>query len=130
MTKTCLKSLHTQMLNVTMFHHLNTNRWDLHINQPRGESCIKHVCCISPMNFYRSDFKHKIYVKIRYLKQAENPRKQPAILTLGQYMCICTPSRTDSKMTIIGGDFFRRMPNLNKPLPVKCIFLTINITDI
>ena len=61
MTKTCLKSLHTQMLNVTMFHHLNTNRWDLHINQPRDESCIKHVCCISRMNFYRSDFKHKIY---------------------------------------------------------------------
>ena len=49
------------MLNVTMFHHLNTNRWDLHINQQRGESCIKHVCCISRMNFYRSDFKHKIY---------------------------------------------------------------------
>ena len=44
-----------------MFHHLNTNRWDLHINQPRGESCIKHVCCISRMNFYRYDFKHKIY---------------------------------------------------------------------
>ena len=44
-----------------MFHHLNTNRWDLHINQPRCESCIKHVCCISRMNFYRSDFKHKIY---------------------------------------------------------------------
>ena len=44
-----------------MFHHLHTNRWDLHINQPRGESCIKHVCCISRMNFYRSDFKHKIY---------------------------------------------------------------------
>ena len=44
-----------------MFHHLNTNRWDLHINQPRGESCIKHVCCISRMNFYRSDFEHKIY---------------------------------------------------------------------
>ena len=44
-----------------MFLHLNTNRWDLHINQPRGESCIKHVCCISRMNFYRSDFKHKIY---------------------------------------------------------------------
>ena len=43
-----------------MFHHLNTNRWDLHINKPRGESCIKHVCCISRMNFYRSDFKHKI----------------------------------------------------------------------
>ena len=61
MTKTCLKSLNTQMLNVTMFHHLNTNRWDLHINQPQGESCIKHVCCISRMNFYRSDFKHKIY---------------------------------------------------------------------
>ena len=61
MTKTCLKSLHTQMLNVTMFHHLNTNRWDLHINQPRAESCIKHVCCISRMNFYMSDFKHKIY---------------------------------------------------------------------
>ena len=49
------------MLNVTMFHHLNTNRWDLHINQPRDESCIKHVCCISRMNFYRSNFKHKIY---------------------------------------------------------------------
>ena len=44
-----------------MFHHLHTNRWDLHINQPRGESCIKHVCCISRMNFYRSDFKHRIY---------------------------------------------------------------------
>ena len=44
-----------------MFHHLNTNRWDLHINQPRDKSCIKHVCCISRMNFYRSDFKHKIY---------------------------------------------------------------------
>ena len=44
-----------------MFHHLNTNRWALHINQPWGESCIKHVCCISRMNFYRSDFKHKIY---------------------------------------------------------------------
>ena len=44
-----------------MFHHLNRNRWDLHINQPRDESCIKHVCCISRMNFYRSDFKHKIY---------------------------------------------------------------------
>ena len=44
-----------------MFHHLNTNRWDLHINQLRDESCIKHVCCISRMNFYRSDFKHKIY---------------------------------------------------------------------
>ena len=41
-----------------MFHHLNTNRWDLHINQPRDESCIKHVCCISRMNFYRSDFKN------------------------------------------------------------------------
>ena len=49
------------MLNVTMFHHLNTNRWDLHINQLRDESCIKHVCCISRMNFYRSYFKHKIY---------------------------------------------------------------------
>ena len=49
------------MLNVTMFYHLNTNRWDLHINQPQGESCIKHVCCISRMNFYRSNFKHKIY---------------------------------------------------------------------
>ena len=49
------------MLNVTMFHHLNTNRWYLHINQPRDESCIKHVCCISRMDFYRSDFKHKIY---------------------------------------------------------------------
>ena len=61
MTKTCLKSLHTQMLYVTMFHHLNTNRWNLHINQSQGESCIKHVCCISRMNFYRSDFKHKIY---------------------------------------------------------------------
>ena len=61
MTKTCLKNLHIQMLNVTMFLHLNTNRWYLHINQPRGESCIKHVCCISQMNFYRSDFKHKIY---------------------------------------------------------------------
>ena len=61
MTKTCLKSLHTQMLNVTMFHHLNTNRWDLHINQLRDESCIKHVCCISRMNFLRSDFKHKTY---------------------------------------------------------------------
>ena len=57
MTKTCLKSLRTQMLNVTMFHHLNTTRWDLHINQPRGESCIKHVCCISRMNLNRSDFK-------------------------------------------------------------------------
>ena len=44
-----------------MFHHLNTNRWDLHINQLRDESCIKHVCRISRMNFYRSDFKHKIY---------------------------------------------------------------------
>ena len=64
MTKTCLKSLHAQMLNVTMFHHLNTNRWDLHINQPWGggvNPCIKHICCISPMNFYRSNFKHKIY---------------------------------------------------------------------
>ena len=49
------------MLNVIMFHHLNTNRWDLHINQPRGESCIKHVCCISQMHFYRCDVKHKIY---------------------------------------------------------------------
>ena len=49
------------MLNVTMFHHLNTNRWDLHTNQPRDESCIKHVCCISRMNFYRSNLKHKIY---------------------------------------------------------------------
>ena len=49
------------MLNVTMFHHLNTNRWDLHINQLRDESCIKHVCCIGRMNFYRSDFMHKIY---------------------------------------------------------------------
>ena len=49
------------MLNVTVFHHLNTNRWDLHINQPQGESCIKHVCCISQMNFYSSNSKHKIY---------------------------------------------------------------------
>ena len=33
--------------------------------------------------------------------------KQPAILTLSQYMCICTYSKTAGKMTVTGNDYCR-----------------------
>ena len=42
---------------------------------------------------------------IEYLRQAEKPGKEQAILTLRQYMCICTHWRTVDKIAIIGGDF-------------------------
>ena len=50
-----------------------------------------------------------IYIQeiIYHLQQVEKPWKQPAKLTLRQYICICTHSRTVGKMTVIRGDFYR-----------------------
>ena len=41
--------------------------------------------------------------------------KQLAILSVKHYMCICTHSRTDSKMIVIGA-IFATCRLLNKPL--------------
>ena len=45
----------------------------------------------------------------QYLRQAEKFGKQPAILPIRQFMCICSHCRTAGKMTKIGGDF-RHLP--------------------
>ena len=37
----------------------------------------------------------------------EKTGKQPAIMTLSQYICICTHLRTVGKMTRVTGDFRR-----------------------